>query len=376
MCRGRCNVYGVKVSPLVLSAVILTAPQAHAAEMISVAHQDDLAWEEEILVEALRIYTRNLGCDVRVEGVAPAYSDDPRVDELRGAPGSEGPDYLLWASRRRDGGLAYYTLDGATNDLRETPIGVSGPETAAQEVALKIRVTIASRRRRSAGPGAAAARPDVPPPETKPVVEIAVPVAAIAREARVADEAMVSQTAGDAKKRSGDDRSRFELGAGIGLVSPRDRTWLRTGFVLDAAVRLGPGARVWAYAESALTSQPQATIRGFDMTLRDVPVTAGARVRLSMKHGSVVVGSRTSLHILDVTAAAPDGRRAASRTYSFGLGGVALAELNLGYHAAVFLGLTTEGLMPSHDFTIAGRPALATSAFLYGATGGLHVALP
>ena len=146
--------------------------------------------------------------------------------------------------------------------------------------------------------------------------------------------------------------------------------------MLDVSARLGRRSRFWVYVEGALTTRPEEDVRGFAVTLRDLPVAAGARVRLMMAHGSLAIGPRASFHVFDVTASAPDGRAASSRRYTFGLGGLGVAELSLPYHAHAFVAATAEGLVPSQDFTIAGQPALGTGGFLYGATIGLGVALP
>jgi hypothetical protein len=398
----------VRVSLLVLAAVVCVAvagaaSEARAAETIVILRQPELANEGEMLVEAMRIYAGNLGCEVRDQPGAPLVLDVDALDRLQSAARDAHADFVLWPGRPAGGHSLYYTLDLSTGDLRETEIGAAGPETAAEEVALKVRALVSSRRRSTAprpsagarapegaaapasgGPGALAETTTTPPagaePPAAPAAQAQAPPSVpppTAEGARAAPAASLVATATPPPSSGAPRRpSRVELGAGFGITSPRDRTWLRNGLVLDASARLGSRSRVWAYVEGALTTRPSAEVRGFEVTFRDIPVTAGARFRIAMTHGNVVLGSRTSLHLLDVTAAAPDGRAASSRRYGLGLGAEALAEAGLGYHLKAFLGVSLEALVPSQQFTIAGQPAVATGDVLYGATAGLSLALP
>jgi hypothetical protein len=384
------------------STALLAAPAAaHAAETILILQQPELPKEGEILFEAMRIYAGNLGCDIRDGTGAPLVLDPIGLDRLQNAAREQRADFVLWTGRRPRGAAMYYTLDAATGDLRETEIGPAGAETAAEEVALKVRALVSSRRRSAAVRSSLAARPrdgGAAPAAGAPAITPAPAPTPAGAEPPIAAPVKVEPTAPAPPPLEGTPTApveplvahvspsrppevppppaRVELGAAFGLVSPRDRTWLRSGIVLDAAARLGARSRLWVFVESALTTRPSSTVRGFEVTFRDVPVTAGARFRIAMTHGNVVLGSRTSLHVLDVTAAAPDGRAASSRQYALGLGAVALVEAGLGYHLKAFLGATVEGLVPSQGFTIAGEPAVTTGDVLYGATAGVALSLP
>jgi hypothetical protein len=397
----------VRVALLSLALLSLGA-SAHAATAtkIVVLHQSERAAEEELLTEALRIYTRDLDCEVVVQGAAPAPLAVPSLPQLQDQARQEGAEDLLWVGPREGGGATYYTFDLVSGDLRETQVGPAGAPTAAQEVALKVRVLLSSRRRRAAAEapavptaprnasdGAPSASPATAPAGPAPSVE---PVRAPAEtaptssappgpvDARPAPPPPDSTAETVAVRSSAADGgpyrpARVALGVGFGVVTPRDRTWARNGLIVDLAARLGAprgDAGLWVYAEGALTSHPTANVRGFDLRFADLPFTAGALLRWRGSHGSLALGSRTTLHVFDITADAPDGRAASTRKYTIGLGGLARAEAAVGRHIGVFLEASVEALVPGQDFTIAGEGAASTGDVQYGAVAGVALAVP
>jgi hypothetical protein len=163
------------------------------------------------------------------------------------------------------------------------------------------------------------------------------------------------------------------------VTTPTDRTWARSGLVLALSGRVTSSKRnasAWLYAEGALSTHPSTRVGDFDVTAADVPVTAGALVRLRLSHGSVAVGSRSTLHIFDISAHAPDGRTASTRRYGLGLGGLARADATIASHLGVFVQASVEGLIPNQEFTIGGQSAANTGSVLYGAVAGLSLTAP
>ena len=361
----------MRVALLSLAFLSLVAGEARGAEAnILVLHQRGLDAEEELLAESLRIYTRDLGCEVRVDGTAPTSVDPSVLEQLQGARAA-GAEYVLWVGPR-DAGASYYALDLAPGELRETPIGPLGASSAAQDVALKIRALVSSRRRRSstAAATAPAAVPEPAPADARP--EPPVPPAASPEASVVARPAAPPA---EAPRRL----PRFALDAGFGVMSPADRTWARSGLVLDVSGRITSprrNASLWLYAEGALSTRPSATVRGFDVKVADVPVTVGALVRLRLSHGGVALGSRSTLHVFDISAAAPAGRAASSRRYGLGLGGLARADATIATHLGVFLEASLEGIVPNQEFTIGGQAAASMGSVLYGAVAGISLTAP
>jgi hypothetical protein len=378
----------VRVALLSLAFLSLVAAgEARGAEAkIVVLHQRGLDAEEELLAESLRIYTRDLGGEVRVDGTAPNSREPAALAQLQSAYAG-GAEYVLWVSARDGGDAIYYALDLVSGELRETAIGPSGASSAAQEVALKIRALVSSRRRRSsaaaapeparapvttAAPDAGENRssPEVTPADARPGVPQTLSVVAPPEASVVVRPALA-----EGPRRP----PRFALDAGFGVMTPTDRTWARSGLVVDVSGRVTSqrrNASLWIYAEGALSTRPSTSVRGFEVKVADVPVTAGALVRLRLSHGSVALGSRSTLHVFDISAATPDGRAASSRKYGLGLGGLARADATIAAHLGAFLEASVEGIVPNQEFTIGGQSAASTGAVLFGAVAGISLTGP
>jgi hypothetical protein len=385
----------VKLRLVALSVVVLasaSAPVLAAGKIIVVLHQASLATEESRLIEALRIYTRDLECRVRVSNAAPVVLTREALEHIESEATAEGAAIVLWTNRRDDGQDIFYMFDVSTRDLRETEIVPLGVEGAATEVALKARALLALADRRTAATasqnngdtsGADGERPartgaaTLPnnggrtteaPPRTAAPAALSVP-GPPSVEAHV-------------EARPAPDSSpivpRYALDASLALISPRDTTWMRAGLVVTGAVRLGRfrSPRLWLYLDGAFTNRPHAQVNGFDVTLRDVPLAVGVQAEWSSKRTGFAIGSRTSFHVIEVDATGSDGRTGAAWRYSAGLGGLAHGEVRLSARVRATLGVSVEGLVPTQEFTVAGQRALGTGSILIGATTGVVVLIP
>jgi len=378
-----------------LTIVVLTFAASRAGAVgttVAVLHEESLAVEEGYLIEALRIYTRDLPCRVRVVNVAPTVLTPAALEQVEREATREDASVVLWAHRRDDGQATFYMFDVRAHDLRETEMAPLGVERAAMEVALKARALLvlvdaraealspprdertsgAEARRPSpaAGTRVSSAQEGAPASGAPPLP--ALPAApSLAASGPPAVEAHPAATPSHVVP-------RYALDASFVLISPLDTTWMRMGLAVTAAVRLGRvrTSRVWLALDGSLTNRPHTQVNGFEVTLRDLPLAAGVRAGWSSPRAGFVVGSRTSLHVLDVDAGGSDGRTGASRRYTVGLGGVASGELRMTDHLWATLGVSVEGLVPTQEFTVAGQPALATGSVLFGATAGIEVLIP
>jgi hypothetical protein len=382
----------LRILSLVVVILGVASPEARAASTtITVLHEADLAAEERGLIEALRIYTRDLDCQVLVRGDAPTVITPETLEQLERGAKETGASIVVWTHRRDDGQTLFYIFDVASHDLRETEVPAGGVDGAAMEVALKARALLVVVDRRPAptsshAPGgtsdaeATPSTPTVPPPESA-----APPGGARAPSASPPPHAAPSAPESGAPTveahRSPEPAAvvpRYALGATFGVVSPLDTTWLRSGLVVSAALRFGRlgSGRLWLTLDAAFTNQPHAQVNGFEVTLRDVPLAAGALARWSSSRAGFAAGPRASVHALEVDASGADGRTGASRRYTVGLGGFARGELRLINRVSGTLGLSIEGLVPTQEFTIAGQRVLTTGSVLLGATAGVVVLLP
>jgi hypothetical protein len=372
-----------------LTAVVvgLAAPGVRAAgTTITVLHDADLAVEEGRLVEALRIYTRDLACRVRVRGAAPTVLSPEALEQIDGEAASDGASIVLWAHRRDDGQTIFYIFDVRGNDLRETEVPSLGVDHAAIEVALKARALVVLVEQRVAAPASSRDDDGASEAEARRPSPVAAPKEPTATEnvASPSPPPPVPPTSSPLSVEAHPVREPspvsppFALGAGLGLITPLDTTWLRAGVVVTAAVNLGRlrAARLGLYADVALTNRPTAEVNGFEVTLRDLPLATGLQATWYSTRTSIAVGSRTSLHVLDVDASGADGRTGASRRYTVGLGGIARGEVRVTNHLRPVLDVSAEGLVPSRSFTVAGQRALATGSILFGVTAGVVVLIP
>lgn len=375
-----------------LTIVVSTfaASRASAAgTTVAVLHEESLAVEEGRLIEALRIYTRDLPCRVRVVDLAPTVLTPSALEQIEREATHEDASVVLWAHRRDDGQATFYMFDVRARDLRETEMTPLGVDRAAMEVALKARALLVlvdtraeatSSRRDEKSSGAEARRPSTAVGTREPSAEEGAAGSGASLPPTPPSLGASGPPGLEAHPAPAPSPvvPRYALDASFVLISPLDTTWMRMGLAVTAAVRLGRlrTSHVWLALDGALTNRPHTQVNGFEVTLRDLPLAAGIRAGWSSQRAGFVIGSRTSLHILDVDAGGSDGRTGASRRYTVGLGGVASGKLRLTDHLRATLGMSVEGLVPTQEFTVAGQRALATGSALFGATAGIEVLIP
>jgi hypothetical protein len=362
-----------------VTAIVAFAPSARADESTILILGGGLGADEDRLVEALRIYTGDVGGRLVLAGKAPAVSEPHAIEHLAEAARQEGADVVVWGSRRADGRAVFYVLDVAEHDLRETELEPLGAERAAVDVALKVRSLVFRRRDRAAADASTASAAPSPtppvveplaPPPTPPVVEPLAPAPSTAPVVAAPGPAPVLVARASAERPV---RHRLGLSAAYELIAPSDRTWLRRALLFGAELRLGRGAKLplSLFVDGAWSSRPEAAVRGFTVTMSDVPIGAGLLVTRAWSAASLAAGPRASLHVFDVTATDDDGRSGASRRYAIGLGAVVRADLSLTTYMKVYLGASIEGLVPKQQFTIAGEAALDTGAMVTTISSGL-----
>jgi hypothetical protein len=363
---------GAAATALLLATIVAATsdaqPRASTPTVLVPRAPSALAAEEERLVEALRIYTRDRDCRLIVEGDAPTTLEGRAAAELLARARRADAALVVWAGRRGDGHAVYYVLGTASGDLRETELAPLGAERTAVDVALKVRALLAQPLARA--PESARAEPDAGAPAAPPPAPAAPPPPP---PAAPADATLVARPAPPAREEPPPPPERLSLGAAYGVFLPTDPAWARQGLVLSAEVRVArlAGAPVSVAADAGFVSTPSRLIRGFEVSLADTPLGLGALVRGHWGRVGAACGPRVGLHILDVTADAGAGRGGTARRHAAGLGGRVEADLRLFAHMKVFLGVTFEALVPKQEFTIAGAPALGTGDVMVAGTAGV-----
>ena len=412
--RAQCSCYCLDWMTSLLAALWLAGASALASPpVVLVVRNAELGAEEGRLVEALRIYTRDLDCRVVVSGKAPAVLEQATLETIARQARAEGAEVAAWVNRRGDGRMVYFLLSVRDLDVRETEVVPLGADRAAQAVALKVRTLLSRRPGPDVGrdavaseapspvtgatPGprpetastSAAVRPtpsgpaaSLSPPAPSPPPEPAVPAEALPSSPAPSETAAMATAIAVAAASEPPPPPPapppfhwVALSAAYGIFLPLDSTWRRRGLMLSGEVQLGHRPEA-VFVDSSFTTRAQATSQGFTTKFKDVPIGVGVHRRWQGPHLGAVVGPRACLHAFEVSTSSTDGRSGSSQRFSAGLGGLGRIELNLGSSLMLYGGGTVEALVPTQNFTISGRPATRTGPLLLGATAGVTVAIP
>ena len=357
---------------------------------VLVLRSSDFATEEQHLLQALRIYTRDIDCRVQVSGRAIPLSDSAALETIARQARAESAELAVWANRRMDGTPVYFLLSVRDLDLRETEIAPLGSERAALAVAMKVRTLLSQRASGdAAAPGTGIAPSPSPSRATADAGPRPPPVPAVDDATRRAGATLPPTVPLTGPPRSLAPPSiravspeaapwsagRLGLGAAYGVVSPLDPTWLQQGVWFSAALRVGHDD-VHLVADVAILAAANATIQGFATRLRDLPLGLGLRRRWQLPGVMLAAGPRLGLHAFQASATSTDGRSGWSRRLSGSLGAIAELTLPLGPHIAARGGLSLEGLIPIQKFTVTGQEVLNTGPLLFGANVGLELSFP
>lgn len=314
-----------------LAASVGTAAPARAEEggLLLLASPRFLD-EERGLVEALRIYTRDLRVSVELGGNLSGPGAMAQAADL-GA--RDGAALVVWFDGEGSA-PSLFAYRVATGDLRVTPATPRDDrDLCAQTLALKLRALLVSRREDlrdwspAVGPAAADADPGA----------VAVRVDASRRPASLPSRPSMPFELEAAAAWRFDLPSETDLGRHAALV--------RLGLALvrqPVDVTLDGG-----YAFRA-----QATATGRSSGVSDVPLGLGASLRLRRTRYQLSAGPRVAVHWLSVDTRTTDGRSASSSAMAAGLGGAMEARLRLGDRAALFVGAAAEALVPRHRFFV------------------------
>jgi hypothetical protein len=356
---------------LLAACLAVSTARADAPSVLVLQGGAGLAAEQDRLVEALRIYTRDRDGLVLTEPGAPAQPTPAAIAETVGRGRARGAAVVAWAGRRAGGAAVYYVLTVARGELRETEIAPLGADRTAVDVALKVRALLPGAADATAAPAraaAAAAAPIEAPPRATAAPAQAPAPAAPSAPATVLTRVVVAPS----REEPPPPPARVALGVGYGVFLPSDSTWRRAGLVLSAELRLGrrPDGPLSLFVDGAILERPTRALRGFDVRLGDVPIGAGALLRSRWGRWGAAVGPRASLHVLDIDAVSPD-RTGAARRYAAGLGGRLELDLRLFAYMQASVGASLEGLIPAQEFTLAGQQTLGTGHILGGVWVGL-----
>jgi hypothetical protein len=310
---------------------------------------------EQLLVDALRIYTRDIGRTVRLGGSAPTTLAPDELERI----GAAEPDaeVVVWL-----GDHVAFALRISTMEVRETPVEADDPQ-AARTLALKVRALLTSRAEAwsitppppSPSPSPLPS-PSPPPPPPSPPSPPSPPLPTPPSGAPVIAH-----------------RTWLEATAAYGALVPTNVDWVRHGLTLRFAV---PVWRLSVFVDTAFTTAPTVTVNGVPITARVWPVGAGVEFRIDRRDWRIGVGPRLSLQIVDAEATSPNGQSGSARRYSAGVGVMSQALWKFSRHVAALVSVSAEVLVPRLEFTAGGANVTDLGWVQFAFTGGLLISIP
>jgi hypothetical protein len=334
-----------------------------------------------VLVDALRIYTRDLGRTVALGGAPPTALTAEQLEPIGDAALAAGDEVVVWFGEL-DGAPLLYAYRASTGELRQTPVEPDEPLRSARALALKVRALIAARSDEHQWSAPAATPPPPPPPapsaappstESGPesVRPTPPPPAPSPPAATPPPPVPTSVQRSAAPPR----RNWLDATVAYGVTVPTQTAWIRHGLTLRLALPWGR-LPLTAFVDAAFTSAPTTVVDGNPVTARIWPVGIGVGLRLRRPRWQLVIAPRASLQIVDAAASASDGRNGAAQRYAAGLGALAETTWMFSRWVGATGAVTAEALVPRLAFAAGGMSSTDLGWVQVGFAAGLLFSLP
>jgi hypothetical protein len=195
----------------------------------------------------------------------------------------------------------------------------------------------------------------------------------IAPAAGVASPVVVPATAPEPRR-----APALALAAGVGYAASwtpgADAASTRAALALRATAALGRKERVELLAGVDLPLAVEGTVAAGSISLRDVPLRMGGRLRWRAARFVMGVGAFGAVHLLFASARSSAGAHDNSRTAAGGGGVEALVRGPLVGPLSWEIRGFAEGMAPRTRFLVGGTPAIETGRYAMG--GGLGLTFP
>lgn len=374
---------------IVLGALLWAAPHALAdARRILLLHHAAWRKEEAALLEALRIYTRDLDGAI-VSSDASSEATLPAGGRALAAVAEQGQKAaaiaVAWFSD--EDGLRLHTLRVATMDLQITPVRPREDlDVAAQTLALKLRAFLTQE----AAPASAPQLPESGPANRQPRGADDLPSASAAAQVKEGDAKKGTSTlselatplppqASPGERLTGSPVRaaikaqrplHLEVGFGYGIDVPLDPQWLRHLLVLRTALVFSK-LPLSIELDGAAATRPTVAAAPYQVSIGDSPIGLALSVRLLRPRFLLSLGPRASLHIVQAAVQGESAPGGEVFRFSAGLGAVAQARLRLLRFLSLNLAVIAEGTVPRQRFTVGGSVAADLGAFRFGSSLGV-----
>lgn len=379
---------------LMVLCLVSGAPSARAeSKRLLLLHHPAWRKEEAALLEALRIYTRDLNAAIVSADARSDVSPSLGQQSLAAiAEQGQRASALAVAWFFDDGGLRLYTLRVATQDLQVTPVQPRDDlDVAAQTLALKLRAFLtqdtepAQRARSNAAdpgdPEPASRRPPAATPEPAQRREESSAASPVQSEASTTSQTESAKTAPPLvviqqnttvpqTPIKGSRPVHLEVGFGYGVDVPIDPQWLRHQLVLRTALVL-PSRWLAIELDGAAATRPTIDVAPYQVSVSDIPIGLALSLRLLRPRFLLSVGPRASLHIIQASLLGNGSSGGDIYRFSAGIGAVAHGRLRLYRFLSLQLSLIAEGVVPRQRFAVAGTIAADLGAFRFGSSLGL-----
>jgi hypothetical protein len=352
---------------LALAMALLAAPTlATPEEHILLLTGDTASLDDQALLEAVTIYTRDLGLSVIARPGAPAVADAQGREQVAALLAASNARLAFWYELR--GGpegreVILYTLASKPDDSSLHALRVRSPDEPGlyRALALKLRAVLT---------GAAASEPEEPLPAAPPrAASPASPPQVDSVPPRPEVAAAPSLAA-----RPATSPPRAFVAVAYRLQLPLNPALVRHALLAEGAVPLGRRLRLHVTTE--LATQPTLTAPAGLATLFDWPLRVGLRVMGRRGRWSGGVGPVASLHVLLVRGVTNDGARGSARTAIAGLGAELVGMAHISAHVAAELRLLVEALVPGERFLLRGQTVLETRGVVFALGVGVVFAAP
>lgn len=325
---------------------------------VIVLHAARLDREEDAVLQALRIYTRDLDRAVIAAGDAPEDTSRATLKRTGDYARARNAAVAVWIERQRDARLLVHVLDTREMDLRAVEVGVLGLADAAEEAALKVRATL-SRPPRPPSTDAAGANPSAAPGAVH----------------------TTSTTTGESRELAGAPLAaqaakplQFELAATYGVVVPAAPAWWHQALGVAVAYRVS--SRPWLFVmDAAWTTGPAHTLANRQVRFGDIPLGLSAAWVWSFQRVSLAAGPRAAVHVYDVTEEAMDGGTGEAHRVGVGVGGLVRTAFRLSRRTLVALAVHAEGGLLRQAFSANGDTQITLGTSMLGTEVEFAVAL-
>ena len=321
---------------------LVAATTPAAEESVWLLERANWQREETALLEALRIYTRDLKVPITISAIpsqAETREDQRAVARTRCASDAS---IVVWFSgdSTTPGLLVLRCVSEKEYWLPLLP--AEDLDLAAQTLALKIRGLLTEAAPGGAGGQAGTSVAREPAPTQKAAPKVGSETAVLVRR---------------------------NLDIEVGLAYA-----FGAADAFSALLRLAVVSMRWPIAlevDGAVSTSVVSGAGGYRLTMSEIPIGVALSARMTLASWTLSCGPRVSLHLVQADGVSPDGRSGSTTNLSTGLGALEQVRYRASKAASLSLSLSNEAIVPRRRFTLDGRDRLDVGLFQWTLAAGV-----